>query len=184
MDQNKPNMNVETGIRYGVISTNTPSPEAVEEVFAEGVNINYEERTKEIKRQFTNLIEENYLSNDLRDDIMELLEERCMDNWDSSPDDTYEYDDDEYIIETAFNNTQLYVMKSPYYTIAKPCSPCAPGAIDLDTAETGMKRYDEGNSQGECDVAYCLGHDWFDDDKAPYTVYSVETNAEILSDVV
>ena len=30
--------------------------------------------------------------------------------------------------------------------------------------------------------AYCLGHDWFDDNKAPYPVYSVETGREIVSE--
>lgn len=61
----------------------------------------------------------------------------------------------------------IFVLNSKYYTFAKFCSPCVPGAGDLDNPiEDGAK-------------TYCLGHDWFEDGKAPYAVYSVETGEEI-----
>ena len=56
----------------------------------------------------------------------------------------------------------IFVILSPYYTLCEYCSPCAPGAGYL---------INEGDVK-----AYCFGHDWFDDGKAPYTVYSVETD--------
>ena len=60
-------------------------------------------------------------------------------------------------------DTDIFVLKSPYYTFAQFCSPCVPGAGNLDNAMSdGIK-------------TYCLGHDWFEDQKAPYPVYSVET---------
>lgn len=62
-------------------------------------------------------------------------------------------------------DTDIFVLKSPYYTHAQFCSPCVPGAGNLDSAcDDGVK-------------TFCLGHDWFEDGKAPYPVYSVETNA-------
>lgn len=57
----------------------------------------------------------------------------------------------------------VFFLKSPYKTRGSFCSPCAPGAVDLDSpCEDG-------------EWAYCPGHDWFEEGKAPYPVYSVET---------
>lgn len=58
----------------------------------------------------------------------------------------------------------LFLIKSKYYTFAQFCSPCAPGAgYILNHCEDGPK-------------TYCFGHEMFEDEKAPYPVYSVETN--------
>jgi hypothetical protein len=66
---------------------------------------------------------------------------------------------------TAGEDGDIFITKSPFFTYAQFCSPCAPGACYLmNTVEP-----DESNK------AYCLGHDWFEDGKAPYPVYSVET---------
>jgi hypothetical protein len=59
------------------------------------------------------------------------------------------------------------VTDSPFYTFAQFCSPCVPGAGNLDNA------MDEGVK------TYCLGHDWFESGKAPYPVYSV-TSGELV----
>jgi hypothetical protein len=55
------------------------------------------------------------------------------------------------------------VLKSPYYTYANYCSPCVPGAGNLDDIVEGEVK------------TYCFGHDWFEEEKAPYPVYSVAT---------
>jgi len=60
----------------------------------------------------------------------------------------------------------IFVEKSPYFTYAQFCSPCAPGACSMES------ELDEPLPSNKC---YCLGHDWFEDGKAPYTVYSVKT---------
>lgn len=57
----------------------------------------------------------------------------------------------------------IFVEKSPYFTRAQFCSPCAPGACYL------MNPCEDGER------AYCFGHDWFESEEAPYPVYSVET---------
>lgn len=57
---------------------------------------------------------------------------------------------------------EIWVLKSPYYTHAQYCSPCAPGA---------------GNLNSPCDdgpKTYCLGPEFFADNKAPYPVFKVE----------
>jgi len=54
----------------------------------------------------------------------------------------------------------IWVEKSPYYTLCSFCSPCAPGAGDLD----------EPNQDGV--KTYCLGLDYFDSDNpCPYPIY-------------
>lgn len=64
-------------------------------------------------------------------------------------------------------DSDIMVLASPYYTHARFCSPCVPGAGNLDSYDpAGVK-------------TYCLGHDWFEEGKAPYPVYSVKTGEEI-----
>jgi len=84
----------------------------------------------------------------------------------------------------------LWVFKSPYYTIAK-CSPCAPGAgylkpVDAEEIIKGYGSLAQGimklrahNSMGDGEKTYCLGAEWFEGEKAPYPVFSVETGERI-----
>lgn len=80
-------------------------------------------------------------------------------------------DDGEYKASQLGSDSDIFIVKSPYYTRAQFCSPCAPGAAYL------MNPTDDGPK------AYCFGHDWFDDGKAPYPVYSVETDELIQPSV-
>jgi len=65
-----------------------------------------------------------------------------------------------------FDDTDIFVELSPYFTYAQFCSPCAPGACYLKNPL---------DSKVESNKCYCFGHDWFESGKAPYNVYSVET---------
>lgn len=76
-------------------------------------------------------------------------------------------DDGEYKASVDSIN-DVFVIKSPYYTHAQFCSPCAPGACHLANPT------DEGGPK-----AYCLGHEWFEDGVAPYTVYRVSDNTVV-----
>lgn len=78
----------------------------------------------------------------------------------------YYVDDDDYKLSSCFDGTEVIVLRSPYFTYAQFCSPCIPGAINLDHPVS----VENTNNRG-----YCLGHDWFDSGKAPYDVYSVAT---------
>lgn len=82
----------------------------------------------------------------------------------------YSYEGDGYKLTDCLDS-DIFVLKSTYYTFAQFCSPCVPGAGNLDTpCENGPK-------------TYCLGHDWFEDGQAPYPVYSIETNERINPNV-
>ncbi len=62
----------------------------------------------------------------------------------------------------------VFVTRSPFFTRARFCSPCAPGAVHLENPDPDGAR------------GYCFGHDWFSGDVAPYPVYDVQTGAEIF----
>jgi len=82
---------------------------------------------------------------------------------------SFYFEDKEYSAECD-DHGDIMITKSPYYTTCQFCSPCAPGAGYLmETCETGPK-------------TYCFGHDWFENDIAPYPVYSVETGKQIFPD--
>ena len=73
--------------------------------------------------------------------------------------------EDNFEAEQHADDTDIFVLKSKYYTWAQFCSPCAPGAgylLNFTDMEIGVK-------------TYCFGHDWFESGKAPYPVYDVET---------
>jgi len=74
--------------------------------------------------------------------------------------------DGEYQASQGGDDSDIFVLKSPYYTRAQFCSPCAPGAGYLRNAcDDGPKRY-------------CFGPEWFDDSisPCPYPVYRVDND--------
>lgn len=71
---------------------------------------------------------------------------------------------------TCGEDGDIFILKSPYFTYAQFCSPCAPGACYL------MNSLD---APCEDNKAYCFGHDWFDGNKAPYPVMSVKTGLPV-----
>ena len=82
-----------------------------------------------------------------------------------------------------FGDGDIFVEKSPYFTYAQFCSPCAPGAVYLMEPLDPISTYPAG-AHDKCgqplenNRGYCFGHDWFWDTeskKAPYPVYSIET---------
>jgi hypothetical protein len=79
---------------------------------------------------------------------------------------SYTLDDGEYKAICG-DDGDIFIIKSPFYTLCRFCSPCAPGAGYL------MNPDDDGIK------AYCFGRDWFDDEQAPYKVFSVETGKEV-----
>jgi hypothetical protein len=82
---------------------------------------------------------------------------------------SYYIDDETYTAESD-DYGDIFICKSPYITYAQYCSPCAPGACYL------MNELSEKCLNNR---AYCFGHDCFDNNKAPYRVYSVKTGKEI-----
>lgn len=80
-------------------------------------------------------------------------------------------DSDGYIATQSGGDTDIFIMRSPYYTRARFCSPCAPGACHLENPTEDGER------------AYCFGHDWFEDELAPYPVYRVDNDEQVLGGI-
>lgn len=192
-----PNMDLETGIHYGVISYNSIMPEALDDVYQRGENLTYraavEEARKNLRAALLSLRDgDERPINDLLSDIVvarkvneyrraiiaevdfdvngsgEIVESDLNAAWDvieqewndryEENEDTYRLEENGYILETS--SLGLYVIKSPYWTETRLCSPCAPNAGDLDNPEEGGVK------------TYCLGADWFDGE-VPYPIQEV-----------
>lgn len=85
----------------------------------------------------------------------------------------HKYDREGYNAFQSADDTDIFIERSPYFTYAQFCSPCAPGACYL---RNHLEEMHEDNR------AYCFGHDWFEDGKAPYPVFSVATGELVQPD--
>ncbi len=82
----------------------------------------------------------------------------------------HSFEDSDYTLTQGGDDSDIFVIKSPYYTRAQFCSPCAPGACYLTNPVEGGPK------------AYCLNHDWFEEGKAPYPVYRVSDDSLVTPD--
>jgi hypothetical protein len=164
------NVNKETGIHYGVISQHSIMPEALDDMEMDYGRPTCPECGNEIDQ--TNL-PDNFKEWDNCtdygcDDFACIHCEHLLDSSEVFSEEAlgFTYDKDGYKLCDCLDS-DIFIIKAPYYTFAQFCSPCVPGAGNLDTyCPDGPK-------------TYCLGHDWFDSGKAPYPVYSVETGKEV-----
>jgi hypothetical protein len=68
-------------------------------------------------------------------------------------------------------DSDILILKSPFYTFAPFCSPCVPGAGCLDTPDLeGVK-------------TYCFGHGWFEEQIAPYPVFRVSDDRRVIAEL-
>jgi hypothetical protein len=172
------NTDHETGIRFGVISQHDVSPDSLDDIFQNGDDLGFEAYRDHVKAELQSAIENaiNDYTHRASEAVEKLDYEQMFDDLElgesyesggeSGP---YRYDDGSITVET--NDTDLFVTKSPYFTWAQFCSPCAPGAGHL------------GNPMPEDEGAktYCLDREWFTDEKCPYPYWSVETGELIYS---
>lgn len=145
------NIDHNTGIRYGVIPANDVTwwHESCEPIYPD-----FEcECEKSVCPDCGADCESEFTCDDCGD-----FECECGDFWDCVEPLGFEYVG-EGIEATEDSHYDIFVTKSPYYTLCNFCSPCAPGAGYL-TSKGDVK-------------AYCFPPDWFD--VCPYDVYSVES---------
>lgn len=84
----------------------------------------------------------------------------------------FSIDDGNYLAVDCLDS-DVMVIKAPFYTYAPFCSPCVPGAGNLDGIQT--TRID-----ASCPKTYCFGHGWFEGGRAPYRVFRVNDDVEVL----
>jgi hypothetical protein len=164
------NIDKTNGIRYGVISSHSVGTAWYESAEAEYGEPHCPECGNEIPHSDDAAIPEDAEWNDGKDYACVQCE-TCY--WSDSvfPDEAlgYSYSGDGYELSDCLDN-DIFILKSDYYTFALYCSPCVPGAGNLDSAhEDGVK-------------TYALGHDWFEDGKAPYPVYRVLDDSLVVAE--
>ena len=138
------NVNEETGIRFGIISANSLNQDVFMDIVYSGRDVHWDEFVDEVKKETRAKWEAGELANcedetDLEDIIEDLITNQA-DNF---------YDDEPVIEFTAGGvsgrttwlggEQMLWVFESPHTTKRSLCSPCVPGAVDLDSGE-----YEEG----------------------------------------
>ena len=166
----KSNVDLETRIRYGMIRQHSLDSDALQEVY-EGEDMGFTDQRDALIDELARTIKatvEDY--GRITDDEARECAEEIADGieWgDTDNSGPYVYDSEVLKLQTTNDNGDLWVFKSPFYTHTQFCSPCVPGAGNLDTyCVDGPK-------------TYCLSHDWFEAGIAPYPVYSVATGKEV-----
>ncbi len=181
------NIDTKTGIRYGIISSHSLNPDVIYDVMSDGADygdahcpkcgndaiVSGDDRIPPTNERLA--IEEQggdwtYEGNDYA----------CLDCKYTFPSDMafpdesigWKYEQDGYALTDCLDS-DVFVILSPFYTYAQFCSPCVPGACSLDSP---MDTTDGIRS-------YCLGHDWFENDRAPYRVFRVSDNSEVFPEV-
>lgn len=160
------NRDPENGIRFGVISQNS-----VSQAWSDSAEPDYGKPTcpkcQSDAMEYLAIHEpfEQYRAHGCADYACEDCE-ITFDSSEAFPDEPqgWSYKNEGYDL-TDYLDSDIFVVKSPYYTHTQFCSPCVPGAGNLNSPDTdGVK-------------TYCLDHDWFENGKAPYPVYDVATDA-------
>lgn len=175
-----PNFDETTGIRYGVISPHSISSWSLDEIYQNGTDPQYEMGLDQLMTDLKEFCEIHNLNYDHinRDTFVDVFN----DSYESDGSGIMDYSDSEYSLHVSGDNFGIFVMKSPYYTYCRSCSPCAPGAGDLDASfDPDEHEITEGYHR-----ALCLGSEWFDKEdseyarKIPYRVFRVDNDQEVI----
>lgn len=177
------NVDHETGIRYGVISMHE-----VSQAWADSSEAQYGRPTEAIKCPCCNETQFPSESVEWGDSVQcetcgSMVEFELEDMLEP---DCFTYSADGYQCQQGGDDSDIFILKSPYFTYCQFCSPCAPGAgylmnyfkispdMPIDDS-LPLGGYAAHAIASGFPMAYCLGHDFFDDNRAPYPVFSVET---------
>jgi hypothetical protein len=123
------------------------------------------------------------------EELWEVVEQHFNDSY-SNDEKDWLWEKDGYELSNCLVS-DVFVSKSPYFTYAQFCSPCVPGACNLDNPFEGLAVPSGRHGSFAEDYGaeaqaigyvkcYCLGHDFFDGEKAPYEVFSVATGKRVL----
>lgn len=163
------------GYRYGVISQHSLDQDALQELWTSvhSTDVSFEYWLNELKNNLKGVLGDYVYGKDRLEEIVSgIIDDYCLtDHYEGDGDSSFSYNDGRYIVENCLI-TDITVLKSPYYTYAKFCSPCVPGACNLDSP---LEDFDDAK---HC-RAYCFGPEWFEGAEAPYPVFEVATGAQV-----
>lgn len=150
-----------TGIHYGCISMNSLCMETIEE-WLENDRV-YDAAKKELDQALAVLMNLGILDSDEYDAKLQEFN----DHW-STDDPEYYYEGNGYKVEYSPSLFCWIILKSPYYTYTRPCSPCVPNAGDLDTPlELSPSDHILNLEIHNIGKTYCLPIEYFDPDYHP-----------------
>lgn len=168
-----PNYNKNTKLAYGVVSGNTFFS-LMEDIQSHGTNVSFEEYRASLRQPIQDLLERVgiYRTNiqGALEDIMDVLDD-YMEYEGEEDNYTAEIENTKYEISWLGGAPLIWVINSEWACYCKPCSPCVPGAGDLD-------------SLGGSTLAHCMPpSEWkvvFDEgyEDIPQTLTNISTGAD------
>ena len=176
-----PNYDEKTGIHFGVISPNNICQETLNDLCDKSTDTIYEESKNEMIKDLNAFCDNHGLS------IHNIPADEIIEEWNQSYQNDnhgYEYEDQEYTLKICDDNFGIFVIKSPYYTYTRLCSPCAPNAGDLDNPIKADHRCKDITNTGA--KTYCLPREFFDSEysKIPYRYYRVDNDKEEIAPII
>jgi hypothetical protein len=129
--------------------------------YGEGQEMARNEATEEITAVFDSE------GKDGREAVWEVISDRFNDRYDGDGHD-WLWEKDGYTLSNCLQS-DVFVSKSPYFTYAPYCSPCCPGAGNLDSIH--VESCHEKSGYAKC---FCLDGSFFDDGRAPYPMWRVD----------
>lgn len=179
-----PNYDEKTGIHYGAISQNSLMLEYMDNWYNNDAV--YDNLKKEIIEGIKGVLQDQLSDEDITE-IIDLAIDKFNDNFQNDEPHFY-YEDNEYSAEYSHSLNCWIILKSPYYTFCRPCSPCVPGAGDLDNPSKIDNRFKDKSDPGFTNgiQTYCLPKDFFDPQyqKIPYRYYNVSDDKECIADII
>jgi hypothetical protein len=143
------NVNLETGVRYGVIALNNIDSDTAQWLWTEGENISEREALDDLQLDIEEAIAQEIaagtldVDTDVDDEARRRFERSCDCLEIDEPHIEGEYDDIKYAISWLGGAPLLWMLKSPHTTYANLCSPCVPNAGNLDSLNSdGYECYD------------------------------------------
>lgn len=161
-----PNVDLATGIHYGIIHQHDCNMDAVSDIVSNGDDCAWSALRADVIDQFKAAIgavldKAGAHFFHKKDTVLTQIAERawddaaeCFDGFEGGGM-GYDYEADGYKLHLA-DDGDIWVFESPYVTHCGPCSPCAPNAGYLTSPGTLL--------------TYALGPDWFEDETPPYKV--------------
>jgi hypothetical protein len=165
-----PNVNPKTGLAYGVISTRH-TPYLLEDIQSHGNNVTMENRRKECRQRLRNVVCD-YSSNvdEVVEDMMDVLDDYA-EHYGEEDEYEAELEGTKYLLSWLGGAPLIWVIDSEWACYCNPCSPCVPGAGDLDTLEGST-------------LAHCMPPEEWElirenGGQVPKTLINLKTNTEV-----
>lgn len=153
----KANYDIDTGISYGLIDSRNLADFAMEE---------FQPIYHPYCPHCYSQLPEDFTEGNCKD-----CEEHIEDGeqWPEHAEAEYwEYKDNDYTLHMSCDSSEVWIFKSPYFTYAQYCSPCMPGAGNLDVPMDERGQLEQLGAK-----TYCLDKTWFNDEILPYPIYEV-----------